>query len=122
MTKSAGKLLFQSSDWNFNTLARTYDAIETIALDELKLDVYPNQMEIISSEQMLDAYSSVGMPLGSPPTLCMPLITSGFFNMSAMSSRIFFTTSGGVPRGTNMPNHATASKPGAASAIGGAAG
>lgn len=63
MTKSAGKLLFQSSDWNFDTLARTYDAIEAIALDELKLDVYPNQMEIISSEQMLDAYSSVGMPL-----------------------------------------------------------
>ncbi|MDP9629065.1 UNVERIFIED_ORG: spore cortex formation protein SpoVR/YcgB (stage V sporulation) [Ensifer adhaerens] len=27
------------------------------------LDVYPNQIEIISSEQMLDAYSSVGMPL-----------------------------------------------------------
>ncbi|MBD9371073.1 SpoVR family protein [Rhizobium sp. ARZ01] len=63
MTKSAGKLLFQSSDWNFDTLARTYDAIETIALDEIQLDVYPNQMEIISSEQMLDAYSSVGMPL-----------------------------------------------------------
>ena len=30
---------------------------------ELGLDVYPNQLEIISSEQMLDAYSSVGMPL-----------------------------------------------------------
>jgi stage V sporulation protein R len=27
------------------------------------LDTYPNQMEIISSEQMLDAYSSVGMPI-----------------------------------------------------------
>ena len=29
----------------------------------LRLDVYPNQIEIISSEQMLDAYASVGMPL-----------------------------------------------------------
>ena len=28
-----------------------------------ELDVYPNQIEIISSEQMLDAYSSLGMPL-----------------------------------------------------------
>ena len=28
------------------------------------LDTYPNQIEIISSEQMMDAYSSVGMPLG----------------------------------------------------------
>jgi stage V sporulation protein R len=63
MTKSAGKLLFDGSDWNFATLSRTYDAIEEIALGELKLDIYPNQMEIISSEQMLDAYSSVGMPL-----------------------------------------------------------
>lgn len=63
MTKSAGKLLFDGSDWNFDTLSRTYDAIEEIALGELKLDIYPNQMEIISSEQMLDAYSSVGMPL-----------------------------------------------------------
>lgn len=57
------KLLFTGSDWNFRTLSRTYDAIEEIALNELKLDVYPNQLEIISSEQMLDAYSSVGMPL-----------------------------------------------------------
>lgn len=60
---TASNLLFQSSDWNFETLAHTYDAIEEIALGDLGLDVYPNQLEIISSEQMLDAYSSVGMPL-----------------------------------------------------------
>ncbi|MCV0397334.1 MAG: SpoVR family protein [Rhizobiaceae bacterium] len=62
MDKASG-LLFEGSDWNFRTLSRTYDAIEEIALGELKLDVYSNQLEIISSEQMLDAYSSVGMPL-----------------------------------------------------------
>ncbi len=56
-------LLFQGSDWNFETLSRTYDAIKAIALEDLQLDVYPNQMEIISSEQMLDAYASIGMPL-----------------------------------------------------------
>ncbi|WP_342642773.1 SpoVR family protein [Rhodoligotrophos ferricapiens] len=61
--RAVSKLLFSGSDWNFALLSRAYDAIERIALDELKLDVYPNQMEIISSEQMLDAYSSVGMPL-----------------------------------------------------------
>ena len=33
------------------------------ALDELKLDIYPNQIEIISAEQMLDAYSCTGLPL-----------------------------------------------------------
>ena len=42
---------------------RVYEAIEVIALEELGLDVFPNQIEIISAEQMLDAYSSVGMPL-----------------------------------------------------------
>ncbi len=58
-----GPLLFEGSDWNFDVLHRTYDAIEQIAVDDLGLDLYPNQIEIISSEQMLDAYSSSGMPL-----------------------------------------------------------
>lgn len=55
--------LFTEPEWDFATLDRTYRAIEDIALNDLKLDVYPNQVEIISSEQMLDAYSSIGMPL-----------------------------------------------------------
>jgi spore cortex formation protein SpoVR/YcgB (stage V sporulation) len=57
------KLLFSEPEWDFNTLDRTFQAIENIALNEMKLDVYPNQIEVISSEQMLDAYSSMGMPL-----------------------------------------------------------
>jgi spore cortex formation protein SpoVR/YcgB (stage V sporulation) len=56
-------LLFSGSDWDFETLSRTFDAIERVAAEELNLDIYPVQMEIISSEQMLDAYSSIGMPL-----------------------------------------------------------
>ena len=40
-----------------------HDAIEEIAINELGLNVYPNQIEVISTEQMLDAYSSIGMPL-----------------------------------------------------------
>lgn len=65
MTHSAATsgLLFSGSDWDFRTLARAYDAIEAIAVEDLHLDTYPVQMEVISSEQMLDAYSSVGMPL-----------------------------------------------------------
>ncbi len=59
----APSLLFTDNDWDFETLRRTYDAIEEIALQDLGLDLYPNQIEIISSEQMLDAYSSHGMPL-----------------------------------------------------------
>jgi spore cortex formation protein SpoVR/YcgB (stage V sporulation) len=56
-------LLFETGEWNFDTLKRTYDAIEEIAVEELKLDPYPVQVEMISSEQMLDAYSSIGMPV-----------------------------------------------------------
>ncbi|MET2830947.1 SpoVR family protein [Mesorhizobium shangrilense] len=65
MAMQAGKssLLFSGSDWDFKTLSRVYEAIEAIAIEELHLDVYPVQMEIISSQQMLDAYSSQGMPL-----------------------------------------------------------
>ncbi len=55
--------LFTEAEWNFATLDRVYRAIEEIALGALGLDVYPNQIEIISSEQMLDAYSALGMPL-----------------------------------------------------------
>ena len=34
-------LLFETGEWNFDTLKRTYDAIEDIAINELKLDPYP---------------------------------------------------------------------------------
>src|SRR6201989_1175887 len=57
------KLLFDGADWDFNTLQRVHDACEEIALGELGLDVYPNQIEVITAEQMLDAYPSLGMPL-----------------------------------------------------------
>ncbi|MGN6310179.1 MAG: SpoVR family protein [Xanthobacteraceae bacterium] len=63
ITSRQSDLLFSGSDWDFGTLSRTFDAIERVAAEELSLDIYPVQMEIISSEQMLDAYSSIGMPL-----------------------------------------------------------
>jgi stage V sporulation protein R len=52
-----------TSEWSFE-LVQAYDrAIGQIA-EEYGLDTYPNQIEIISSEQMMDAYASVGMPIG----------------------------------------------------------
>ena len=63
MTAPSPPLLFEGADWDFATLQRINDACERIANDELGLDIYPNQIEIITAEQMLDAYSSVGMPL-----------------------------------------------------------
>jgi spore cortex formation protein SpoVR/YcgB (stage V sporulation) len=56
-------LLFSEPEWDFATLDRVYNTIEDIAITDLKLEVYPNQIEVISSEQMLDAYSSLAMPL-----------------------------------------------------------
>jgi stage V sporulation protein R len=61
--RTKSRLLFDGADWNFDTLQRTYDAIEEIATGELGLDLYRNQIEVITSEQMLDAYAGVGMPV-----------------------------------------------------------
>ena len=57
------RLLFKGADWDFGTIQRIHDACEEIALGELGLTVYPNRIEVISAEQMLDAYASVGLPL-----------------------------------------------------------
>ncbi len=51
------------SEWSFELIEEYDRAIAEIA-EEFGLDTYPNQIEIISAEQMLDAYSSVGMPVG----------------------------------------------------------
>ena len=50
-------------EWSFELIQQYDRAIAAIAAD-FQLDTYPNQIEIISSEQMMDAYSSVGMPVG----------------------------------------------------------
>jgi spore cortex formation protein SpoVR/YcgB (stage V sporulation) len=50
------------SEWNFDLINRYAEVIGEIARD-FGLDTYPNQIEIINSEQMMDAYSSSGMPL-----------------------------------------------------------
>src|SRR5690348_7464762 len=59
----AERPLFEGADWEFSTIQRCHDAIEKVALEEMGLDVYTNQIEVIGTEQMLDAYSSIGMPL-----------------------------------------------------------
>ncbi len=60
---TSGGLLFSGSDWDYATIQRSYEAIERIACDELGLEVYPNRIEVITAEQMLDAVTSFGMPL-----------------------------------------------------------
>ena len=50
------------SDWNFE-LIETYHAEIARTARAYGLDTYPNQLEIITAEQMMDAYASVGMPV-----------------------------------------------------------
>ena len=50
------------SDWTFE-LIEEYDTHISHVAEQYELDVYPIQLELISSEQMMDAYASVGMPV-----------------------------------------------------------
>jgi stage V sporulation protein R len=56
-------LITEQTDWTPELLETFYEEIRIIAEDDFNISYYPNQIEIISSEQMLDAYSSVGMPI-----------------------------------------------------------
>ncbi len=56
------KVISTSSEWTFD-LIRQYDKTISRIASDYGLDTYPNQIEIISAEQMMDAYSSIGMPI-----------------------------------------------------------
>ncbi|HRP98327.1 MAG TPA: SpoVR family protein [Rhodocyclaceae bacterium] len=51
-----------TSEWTFEAVDRYHDEIARVA-EEFGLDTYPVQIELITSEQMMDAYASVGMPV-----------------------------------------------------------
>jgi stage V sporulation protein R len=57
------KLLFTGPDWDFDLIKRISESCGEIGLGEMGLDIYDNQIEVITVEQMLDAYASTGMPL-----------------------------------------------------------
>jgi spore cortex formation protein SpoVR/YcgB (stage V sporulation) len=60
MTKSS--LISTGSEWTF-ALIEDYDRELGALAREFGLETYPNQIEIISSEQMMDAYAASGMPV-----------------------------------------------------------
>jgi len=64
MKPSKKKLLFQNNEWNAATISRIATECEKIGLDEMGLDCYPNTFYITTSEQMLDAYSRIGLTTG----------------------------------------------------------
>lgn len=57
-------LLYRSGDdWTEEILERAWEEIEIIAKEELRASYYRPQIEIVTAKQMLDAYTSVGMPI-----------------------------------------------------------
>lgn len=59
----ASRLIAEGSEWTFKHL-EDYEAEIARIAEDYRLDTYPNQIEVISAEQMMDAYSSTGMPVG----------------------------------------------------------
>ena len=57
--------LSDGPDWTFDLLDVYLAEIDRVA-KLYRLDTYPHQIEVITSEQMMDAYSSVGMPINYP--------------------------------------------------------
>lgn len=57
------KPLSTTAEWTPELLQAYDQEIGRLARD-FKLDTYPNQIEIITAEQMMDCYASVGMPIG----------------------------------------------------------
>ncbi len=60
---ASNHIISEGSEWTFPLLKRFDREIARVAHEEFGLDTYANQVEVISSEQMIDAYSSVGLPI-----------------------------------------------------------
>jgi stage V sporulation protein R len=61
ISEKVGRLPEQS-EWTFDLIQQAHREIRRVA-ENFGLDTYPNQLEIINAEQMMDAYTSVGMPV-----------------------------------------------------------
>ncbi|MEW6981983.1 SpoVR family protein [Colwelliaceae bacterium 6471] len=57
------KPLSDNCDWTFDLLNQYQTEIDRVA-KHYRLDTYTNQIEVITAEQMMDAYAGVGMPIG----------------------------------------------------------
>lgn len=61
------KQITSHDDWSEQKLNDVWQEIALIAKEEMELDpdkdLYPNVFEIVSSEQMIDNYASVGLPV-----------------------------------------------------------
>ena len=57
------KPLFNTAEWTVPLIDKTWREIDKLGKEWLGLDYYEPQIEIISAEAMLDAYSSHGLPI-----------------------------------------------------------
>jgi len=63
MKKEDVRKILSKPDWNEETINVFSEIIDKLTIEHLGLVVYPNQFEIVSAEQMLDAYSLIGLPI-----------------------------------------------------------
>lgn len=66
LSKEEYRKMFGNPTWDYHTLAAADEVTTHIGKEYLKLNIYPNQIEIVTSEQMLDAYSLIGLPTSYP--------------------------------------------------------
>ncbi|MDO8299927.1 SpoVR family protein [Lacisediminimonas sp.] len=59
---SGVRRLPDQSEWTFDLIELAHEEIRRVAAN-FGLDTFPNQLEIITAEQMMDAYASIGMPV-----------------------------------------------------------
>jgi len=63
-SKKQLKDMFSNPEWTLDTLYYANDVISKIGKDYMKLDVYHNVFEVVTSEQLLDRMSLIGLPTG----------------------------------------------------------
>ncbi|MCL1040994.1 SpoVR family protein [Shewanella marisflavi] len=63
MSSKKRTVLDDGPDWTFELLESYLTEIERVA-GHYRLDTYKNQIEVITAEQMMDAYAGIGMPIG----------------------------------------------------------
>ncbi|PSR53069.1 SpoVR family protein [Adhaeribacter arboris] len=66
MDKEKYRAMFCNPNWDYATLEAADEITSRIGKEYLKLKTYPNQIEIVTSEQMLDAYALTGLPTSYP--------------------------------------------------------
>jgi spore cortex formation protein SpoVR/YcgB (stage V sporulation) len=62
MTKKRSRLIAEGSDWTVEAIALYDTEIGRVARN-FGLDTYRHQLEVITAEQMMDAYAAIGMPV-----------------------------------------------------------